>query len=547
MATRPTTYTNWTPSPNSTQVVQPTTTLRNSGYSAGQSPAAENINWIFNNLDTWIQFLDQASYSTGLASSIDPDIRLLNGGNWTFSVASRALAWDAPFNLSVPGLTDGQNQAAAGSATLGSGQVAYVMANVPLTAHGDTVAGSATVVNIDYPAGIVVGMSVKGANIPSTTVVSVAGSTVGLALPATATGTQSALVFSSSGALTVSVANITDVAPSANLILIARATPTQAIVGVNTGQFIVKDGEQKLLLDSGFLSTLSAPAGIALTARSPVYLATAGDTGRAVGSVYPVDSSAANGAIRGNFIGFVNVATAIGTTATVITDGVLSGYTGLIVGSIYYSDNTTPGGITTTRPTATNAYVVPVGMAISATQIDINPAQAASVSTVVSIAAWPNYIANTEAQLVTALSSATSGGGGILVIGSSFSLSTVYTIPTGVIVQGRKGAAVLTTTTLGGSASGFLLKSGSEVRDLNFAGTQTIGPCILMSGDKCVVRGCTFAMQTLSQGTCISVTGSANRLYNNLFLGVLASGTSPTGIQYVSGSRNLDDSSVFSA
>lgn len=539
--TRPTTFPTWTDGA-ANKVSQPPSASATQGFTAGQSPPFQWVNWLFYTSNQWLQWLDQSTYTTNQASSVDPDIRLLGGGNWTFNATSRVLAWDAAFQLSIPGQLDAQNQAAAGNVTLNAGQVAYVTANIPITAHGDVVAGSTTVNNVDYPTGITVGMTVRGANIPTTTVTAVSGNTITLAAVATTTGLQTTLVFSSSGALTVQASNVETLVIGPNVILLARATSNQVIVGVNSGQFLVKDGESKLLLDAGFLSTMQAPAGVTIAARTPVYLAPTADTGRTVGSVYPVDSGATNGLIRSSFLGFVAVATTSGATATIVTDGVLTGFTGLTVGATYYSDNTTPGNITTVRPTATNAYVVPVGVALSATSLDVNPAQSASVTNVISVVAWPNYLASTEAQLAASIASANTGGGGIIVIANPFTISANYTIGAGTVLQGRAGASLITALT-GGSIT---MAGGSRARDLAMTTALTSGNMMVVTGQGSVLRDLTFTIPTTSTGACLQVTGNSHRIYNCAFNGVLGSSTA-TGINYSSGANNIDDSSIYSA
>jgi hypothetical protein len=73
-----------------------------------------------------------------------------------------------------------------------------------------------------------------------------------------------------------------------------------------------------------------------------------------------------------------------GSTGAIQTDGVLSATTGqwgaiitgtpagLTTGSTYYVDPATPGFITPTAPTTVGQYVVPVGLALSTTEMHIN-------------------------------------------------------------------------------------------------------------------------------------------------------------------------------
>jgi hypothetical protein len=56
-------------------------------------------------------------------------------------------------------------------------------------------------------------------------------------------------------------------------------------------------------------------------------------------------------------------------TDGVVTDGVLGGFTGLTPGAPYYADPTVEGGITSTVPSTVGQWVVPVGVAKSATEL----------------------------------------------------------------------------------------------------------------------------------------------------------------------------------
>lgn len=67
--------------------------------------------------------------------------------------------------------------------------------------------------------------------------------------------------------------------------------------------------------------------------------------------------------------GFVLSAVANGQNATVFKAGDNTALSGLTPGSIYYLSATTPGGMTTTPPTATGQLWQPTGKAVSATAI----------------------------------------------------------------------------------------------------------------------------------------------------------------------------------
>jgi hypothetical protein len=84
------------------------------------------------------------------------------------------------------------------------------------------------------------------------------------------------------------------------------------------------------------------------------------------GLLYKAD---ANDSTLTMFVGFVTTNASISTTPTVTTSGILSGFTGLTQNAGYYVSDTA-GGISTTQSTT---CAIPVGNAISTTQIQIRP------------------------------------------------------------------------------------------------------------------------------------------------------------------------------
>ena len=53
----------------------------------------------------------------------------------------------------------------------------------------------------------------------------------------------------------------------------------------------------------------------------------------------------------------------------VVFSGLLGGFTGLTSGAVYYADPSTPGAITSTRPSGRGEYAIEVGVAVSTTQL----------------------------------------------------------------------------------------------------------------------------------------------------------------------------------
>ena len=521
----------------------PSAGLLASGWTPGAVPSAQTLNYVFWLMDQWAQQLSASSVSIAAQYPMAFGIRLIKGGTWGWAASSGALSWSSSFALAIPSVADSANTVAAGSCTLTTGQLAYVNANLPTTTAGSLSNGSFLLSGLSVTAGIAAGQGITGTGIPgSTTVASVTGNVVTMSAAATLSGAVTA-TFCATTALTAQTATIATFVPTATTIVFAerRETSPQPTIqlGVNAAVMHLYDGEQKEMFGTGFDDVSFVTAGQTLTALTPVYCATAADAGRTAGSVYPIDASAANGLVRGTFAGFVSSSAASAATVPLVSAGIVSGFSSLTPGAVYYADPTTIGGITATRPTVTNQYLVVLGIAVNATTIALQGAGTPSVQ-ILPQNTWPNYSAGTEAQLVTALASATSGGGGVIVLTNSFSLSNVYFIPPSTILVGRRGGSVITF----GNSSQIALLTGAELRDINFVTSVADGQLVIMQGNYGVIRSCTFQTPASGTNTCVTVYGSDNHLYNCVFQGVLGSPTA-TAIAYSGGSNNTDDASVF--
>lgn len=110
----------------------------------------------------------------------------------------------------------------------------------------------------------------------------------------------------------------------------------------------------------GSVSTITAAENIA--ARDLVYL-------NASGQALKAD---ANSAVK-EAIGFAQSAILSGASGAVnFGSGIITGFTGLTAGARYFL-STTPGEITTTKPTGSADVVQQVGFAISSTQLYFEP------------------------------------------------------------------------------------------------------------------------------------------------------------------------------
>ena len=104
-------------------------------------------------------------------------------------------------------------------------------------------------------------------------------------------------------------------------------------------------------------------AGETLAALDAVYLEPTLTQGTA-GRVYKMDADVLVKSTQAFFVGFALAAASAAANVAVQTAGVVSGFTGLTTGAMYYA-SATAWAITATKP----LHPLPVGIAISTTQI----------------------------------------------------------------------------------------------------------------------------------------------------------------------------------
>jgi hypothetical protein len=369
MASRPDTYLDWTDGAPS-KVVQPPSSKQLQGWVAAEAPPFQYMNWLFWLTDQWIQFLDQ-TLETGTG---ELGVRLIGGGLWSWATgAPGTLSWSAEAFLSIPGIADADNAILTGDVTMNDGDVAWVVANIPIFTPASTTATQNTV-TVQFPGGIVNGMSVTGPGIQSGTIVSsFSGNQIVLSLPATATNPSVILTFASTANLSVITGPNIDLEPTSSTFIIARRVGDVIYFGNNATQMTIQDGESKALISTGYM-TFTGVAGQNITANQAVYVSVGSDGGRTTGAVYPADAGAANGPTRYQFFGFALAAANTGNPVTVVQGGQMGNFSSLIPGQTYYVNPATPGAIQATSPVGAKLWVIPVGIAISATQLDINGA-----------------------------------------------------------------------------------------------------------------------------------------------------------------------------
>jgi hypothetical protein len=115
-------------------------------------------------------------------------------------------------------------------------------------------------------------------------------------------------------------------------------------------------------LEEAILPSVTAAANIA--ARDVVYVSAAGT----------VNLARADALATSKAFGIAPAAIASAATGTVLTVGIVTstGW-GLTANTIYYLSPTVAGGITATAPSTPGQYIVPVGLALSSTQLMFNP------------------------------------------------------------------------------------------------------------------------------------------------------------------------------
>ena len=139
-----------------------------------------------------------------------------------------------------------------------------------------------------------------------------------------------------------------------------------------------QDAATKSYVDA--VNIVSLTAGENITTGDAVYISTGtgSDSGRTAGRVYKLNAKNDD---RVEFFGFANTTALSGATVLVQVSGKRSGLSGLSVGkpvfaSVAVSGN--EGAVQTTAPTAANQWVIPVGIAISATELVVNGAGSAT-------------------------------------------------------------------------------------------------------------------------------------------------------------------------
>lgn len=137
-------------------------------------------------------------------------------------------------------------------------------------------------------------------------------------------------------------------------------------------------------------SYYTVTAGENLTANDAVYISSSTDTGgRTTGRAYKLDCTNDN---RMEFAGFVTATTTSGQTATIQTNGLLGGFTGLTTGKPIFASTSAAGSYQTSAPTAATQWIIQLGEAISSTQIVVNASGSATATYISTSQQSPNTV-----------------------------------------------------------------------------------------------------------------------------------------------------------
>lgn len=154
----------------------------------------------------------------------------------------------------------------------------------------------------------------------------------------------------------------------------AGASPITEASTIDASAGAGDSGKIPSLDASGKLDLSFMPSGVGGDTRT----VTAGETLAAGDLIYmsstPEAFKADANAEAKEAIGFVLAGiTAAATGTAYFGSGVISGLTSLTAGARYYLSATTPGGITTTKPSGTGDIIQQIGFALSTTELYFEP------------------------------------------------------------------------------------------------------------------------------------------------------------------------------
>jgi hypothetical protein len=281
-------------------------------------------------------------------------------------------------------------------------------------------------------------------------------------IDSSSTGANAAIPLPTSPYLTVTNASLTSIDTVVNnsdnsfLVLTNRtgvaininndtgATASNRII-TGTGSFLTLENNASIMLaysiansrwmvvggTGGGNASVNLVAGETIAAGQAVYVSngTGSDSGRTAGRVYLLDPTNDD---RVEFLGFASNAATSGNTIRVQTIGAISGLSGLTIGKPVYASVSAAGGIQVTAPIAANQWIIPVGIATSATAAAINGAGSSTAVKITSSVLEGLY---TDVQLYSSNSTMTNANS-VALVSASGGVVTI-TIPTAATNRGK--------------------------------------------------------------------------------------------------------------
>ena len=130
------------------------------------------------------------------------------------------------------------------------------------------------------------------------------------------------------------------------------------------------------------------------------------------------------------FLGVVTTGNTTGNTISFQNTSVVSTGSGMTMGTPVYASVTTPGGVQTTAPATVGYWLLQVGIAYSATSININAACSATAVKIAASNIYATVITNSSASLSVATTYD-------IILNNATSTAITNTLPTAVGITGK--------------------------------------------------------------------------------------------------------------
>ena len=213
---------------------------------------------------------------------------------------------------------------------------------------------------------------------------------------------------------------------------------------------------------------ISLVAGETVATRDAVYIEPT-LTGGTAGRVYKMDADVLLKSTQAFFVGFVVTGVNSSATASIQISGIVTGFTGLTTGTLYYASGTA-GAITATKP----LHPVPLGIAISATELLINTGIKRETEQTENVGAIYGYAMGGDTGAVVATTDRITFSTSVTAASTISNLTAARYLPAGVsdgsvygyAMGGWTGAAVVATDRITFSTS---VTAASTVSNLSLA------------------------------------------------------------------------------